>query len=68
MFQDLANQAYEAHLIKQPKLISLVKFSLSFFAEMRILQKADQARASKVHIDDIIEESSIITLQSVRLC
>jgi hypothetical protein len=47
MFQDLANQAYEAHLIKQPKLISLVKFSPSFFAEMRIQQKADQARASK---------------------
>lgn len=34
MFKDLTQQAYEAHLIREPKLISLAKFSLSFFAEM----------------------------------
>jgi hypothetical protein len=44
MFKDLAHQAYEAHLIKQPKLTSLAKFSLSFFAEMWLQQKAAQAR------------------------
>ena len=44
MFKDLAQQAYEAHLIKQPKLTSLAKFSLSFFAEMWLQQKAAQAR------------------------
>jgi hypothetical protein len=30
MFKDLAQQAYAAHLIKQPKLTSLAKFSLIF--------------------------------------
>jgi hypothetical protein len=44
MFQDLANQAYEAHLIRQPKLTALAKFSLKFFAEMWLQQKAAQAR------------------------
>jgi hypothetical protein len=44
MFKDLAQQAYAAHLIKQPKLTSLAKFSLSFFAEMWLQQKAAQAR------------------------
>ena len=44
MFKDLALQAYEAHLIKQPKLTSLAKFSLLFFAEMWLQQKAAQAR------------------------
>jgi hypothetical protein len=47
MFQDLANQAYDGHLIKQPKLISLAKFSLSFFAEMWLQQKAVQERYEK---------------------
>jgi hypothetical protein len=47
MFQDLARQAYDAHLIKAPKLINLAKFSLSFFAEMWLQQKAAQARYEK---------------------
>ena len=47
MFQDLANQAYEAHLIKSPKLISLAKFSLFFFAEIWLQQKVAQARQEK---------------------
>jgi hypothetical protein len=47
MFQDLASQAYDTHLIKQPKLISLAKFSLSFFAEMWLQQKAVQERYEK---------------------
>jgi hypothetical protein len=44
MFKDLAQQAYKAHLIKQPKLTSLAKFSMLFFAEMWLQQKAAQAR------------------------
>jgi hypothetical protein len=44
MFQNLANQEYDAHLIKQPKLISLAKLSLSFFAEMWLQHKAAQER------------------------
>jgi hypothetical protein len=44
MFKDLSNQAYEAHLIHEPKLTSLAKFSLFFFAEMWLQQKVAQAR------------------------
>jgi hypothetical protein len=43
MFKDLTQQAYEAHLIRQPRLVNLAKFSLSFFAEMWLQQKAAQA-------------------------
>jgi thiaminase len=47
MFKDLANQAYEAHLIRQPKLTSLAKFSISFFAEMWLQQQAAKERYEK---------------------
>jgi hypothetical protein len=50
MFKDLAQQAYEAHLIKAPKLTSLAKFSLSFFAEMWLQQKAAQARSEQAQL------------------
>jgi hypothetical protein len=44
MFKDLAEQAYEAHLIKTPKLLNLAKFSLYFFAEMWLQQNIAQSR------------------------
>jgi hypothetical protein len=44
MFEELAQQAHQAHLIKKPSIISLAKFSLKFFAEMWLQQKAAQAR------------------------
>jgi hypothetical protein len=44
IFKELVQEAYEARLIRQPKLIDLAKFSLSFFAEMWIQQKAAKAR------------------------
>ena len=47
MFKDLTQQAYEAHLIREPKLTSLAKFSLYFFAEMWLQQKAAQERYEK---------------------
>jgi hypothetical protein len=44
MFEDLTKQAYEAKLIREPKLTSLAKFSLKFFAEMWLQQKAARER------------------------
>jgi hypothetical protein len=43
MFNDLAQQAYDAHLIKEPKLTALAKFS-KFFAEMWLQQKIAHSR------------------------
>jgi len=45
MFKDPTQQGYEAHLIRQPRLVDLAKFSLSFFAEIWLQQKA--ARSSQ---------------------
>jgi hypothetical protein len=47
MFKDLTQQAYEARLIREPKLTSLAKISLSFFAEMWLQQKAAQEQYEK---------------------
>jgi hypothetical protein len=43
-FEDLAQQAFQAHLIPRPNIITLAKFSLNFFAEMWLQQKIAHSR------------------------
>jgi hypothetical protein len=44
MFEDLTQKAYDAKLIPRPTTLALSKFSLKFFAEMWLQQKAAQTR------------------------
>jgi hypothetical protein len=44
VFKELAQEAYEAYLIRQSNLAHLAKFSLSFFAEMWLQQELAHSR------------------------
>jgi hypothetical protein len=44
MFEELAKEAFDAKLIPRPTILALSRFSLRFFAEIWIQQKAARAR------------------------
>ena len=48
MFEEIALQAFEAHLIHEPKLTELAKFSLSYFAEVWLRHRQAQAEQKAI--------------------